>query len=252
MKTSAKYLCIFVLCLLVPFLNKAQDKIETDRPDQSENTHIINPNEFQVETGILVNGYKEGDASLIGSALVRYGLAKRVELRLLVEEGKRSLTYFQETAQGRFPIALSAKVALVEDDRVLPDITLVSFLNLPVISHPDENTHWAPAFIMALEKEVSKVTLTGNGGVQWDAFQPGHSYQGTGGISYEVGTNWKLFGEYYGRYENGKIPLHNLDAGLLYTLNNNVQLDLAYGRSIHAELPNSFITLGISFKLADK
>jgi hypothetical protein len=231
---------------------KAQKPMDTDRPDQSENAHVLEPKELQVETGVLVNTYSEGKSSVIGSGLIRYSLIGGIEARILVEDGKGSKRFFKETAQGRFPASFSTKFGLLEKHKWLPDITLVSFLNLPFFSDTDENKLWAPAFVFALEKKLSKMTIEANAGIKWDAFKIGHNYQASASLNYELSDKWKLFNEYYGQYEQGERPMNNADAGLLFIINDNLQLDLAAGSQIFATHHNPFGTLGFSFRLPKK
>lgn len=163
-------LYLFILLAVSVFESQAQEPIDSDRPSQSESVHLLQPKEVQIETGVLVNTYSdsEGEPSVIGSGLIRYGLTERVEARILVEEGKGSTRFYSETAQGRFPVSLSTKAGLLENHKWIPDITLISYLNLPFFSSDDENKFWAPAFIFAFGKKLNKLTLEINTGIERD------------------------------------------------------------------------------------
>ncbi len=71
-----------IIFALASMWAQAQEEMDADRPDQSENAHVLEAGEFQVETGLLVDNYEEGESSIIESALLRYGVTKGLEARL--------------------------------------------------------------------------------------------------------------------------------------------------------------------------
>jgi hypothetical protein len=83
---------ITLLLLLAHLVAIAQNKIETDRPDQTENTFVMRPRDLQFETGFILDRFNHTN-EYIGHGLVRYGVVKNVELRLLIEEGKNRDAY---------------------------------------------------------------------------------------------------------------------------------------------------------------
>lgn len=61
----------------------AQNVINTDRPDQSDGTHIVEKNLIQLETGLQFSKFDEVTTGFDNVTLVRYGVKRRFEVRLL-------------------------------------------------------------------------------------------------------------------------------------------------------------------------
>ncbi len=126
-------------------------------PDETQETDLVDSGDWQMEAAYLHNIYKTDGNSAIAQGLLRYGVSKRLELRLLVETGRQLGQYIEETVQSTYPAAVSAKVLILKDHQYLPDITLISFLHLPVYkTSKDKKAFWSPIFIMAFQKEMGK------------------------------------------------------------------------------------------------
>ncbi len=61
----------------------AQNMINTDRPDQSDGTHIVEKQYFQIESGVQFSKSNETSNSFDNITLIRYGITKKFEARLL-------------------------------------------------------------------------------------------------------------------------------------------------------------------------
>jgi len=122
--------------LFVLWLNyaTAQDssRMETDRPDQTDGANVLNKKEVQFETELYYNTFDSGRAAIISSSLLRYGLFKNCEVRLLIEEGRERDKFIDETTQGFYPLALSVKLALLKDHPILPDVVLITYVKMPL------------------------------------------------------------------------------------------------------------------------
>jgi hypothetical protein len=242
-----------LLSAVAPCYLYAQSEIETDRPDQAENTHVISPKEIQFETGFMLNRL-EHQNEYIGSGLLRYGLKGNAELRLLIEDGKGRDTYIEETAQANYPLALSGKLALLKDQKLLPDITLIGYVKLPFTSHTSQQAkYWSPACIFAFQNKASeKFEINYSAGIKWDSFDPQHVYTGNVSLQFKIFQKVQFFTEYFGQYQKGDRPSHNTDAGILVLLTDNMQLDFSAGASIFsAQHPDHFLSVGFSFRLHD-
>src|SRR5688572_10151783 len=88
--TLMRNVVIIVLILYgCGFRSYSQEKeMNTDRPDQTEETHLVNKHQLQVETGFLYNKYDTGRSSFISRTMIRYGISKKWEVGLLVEQGR--------------------------------------------------------------------------------------------------------------------------------------------------------------------
>jgi hypothetical protein len=68
-------------------------------------------------------------------------------------------------------------------------------------------------------------------------------------VGYSHGPSTSFFLEYFSSFEKQLKPQHNIDGGVLYLLNHNFQIDLAFGSSIDFVKDDYFITTGLSYKL---
>src|SRR6476469_5110276 len=79
-KTKPAFLIIFFLATCF-HAALAQDKMETDRPDQTETPFLIPKRYFQTELGLTKqNEYNKNWKILYPTALFKYGMSKRGEL----------------------------------------------------------------------------------------------------------------------------------------------------------------------------
>lgn len=235
------------------------EELSTDRPDQSEAPKLVPKGSFQIEAGAVATRFREEDKSgeqtaLTGVMFLRYGLLKRLELRAVVEEGRLRDRFIQETTQGLYPLALGAKVALIEEQKgLLPEASLIGYINLPFLARADSQRGlYSPAIIAAFEnKFLRKWEVEYNVGWKQDAFDTDYEWMGSLSLHYEVSDKLKLFTEYFAHYPPNEPALHNIDGGLMYLLKDNIQIDFALGSSIKAQAENSnyFGAIGFSARL---
>lgn len=111
MKTGVTLLAAFILYAnhlmaqqQTDTTKKQQSEMSIDLPGQTEETALVEKGQVQLETSLLYNRYKNVPSSLIGRALLRYGLSKRLEIRFLVEDGRQRDQYIEETVQSIYPL----------------------------------------------------------------------------------------------------------------------------------------------------
>jgi len=241
-----KYL---LLLLLLPISVIAQEKISTEQPDQSYGADVLEKKEFQFETSVYYNSIKENPNPVISTTLLRYGLFKNVEIRLLAEQGDYRDVYISETAHSTYPLAFGTKIALVKEQKYVPGIAIVAYLALPFTNFDHQNSQWSPGFVAAFDKHLSDFTLTLNGGIKEEAFEHKWEYMYTTDLKYEVSEKVQVFAEYFGQYEKQEDPVHNMDSGVMLLLNKKCQIHLAGGMSVAHHPSYYFVNSGIAFKL---
>ncbi|RYE25563.1 MAG: transporter [Sphingobacteriales bacterium] len=250
------YLLLFSL-LFISFYSYAQEpptkhsEMNVDMPDETEETDLVDVHTIQLETAFLHNGYKDGESSNIGQAMLRYGVAKRLELRLLIEDGGMRDKYLDETVQSTYPMALGTKVQLLKDHKILPDITFVGYLKLPFTSrNKEQEMYWSPIALLAFQHEFGdKWKLEYNIGTQQEAFGPDWSFLGNGSVHYKVTDPLELFFEYYAQFSNEETASHNLGAGVAYQLGEHFEFYASTGARIDTEDNNHFFAGGVAFRL---
>ena len=251
-----------IIIFLVPVFLKAQTdstgkkkpvEINADLPDETEETDLVETGKLQIETGVLYNRYKEdGPASVIGQGLLRYGVSKRLEVRLLVEDGRQRDTYITKTVQSTYPMAASAKVLLLQDVKGLPDVTLVSYLKLPFTSHNSlQKAYWSPSIGLAFQNKFGsdKFKLEYNVGGQQEAYSTDWVVFVNASMHYKLTDQLELFTEYFSQLQPGETPQHNLGGGVSYQLNNYFEFYVSSGGTIHYDEANHFYSGGVAMRL---
>jgi hypothetical protein len=244
---------IVIICLLAACARaQGQEKeMNPDRPDQTEEVHLVPKGRFMLETGISTNQFDSGRNANIVKTMLRYGITKRMELGFLMEQGRDRNRYMEETVQSTYPLALRLKLALLEKHHWLPDITLVTYWQIPV-SKNDKGDHAqnSISMLLAFLNEFSeKWKLEYNAGFQQEAFSKDIAWQVYTSIHYKLTDKLESFIGSYSQFQNYKQPFHNVDAGLGFKLKENIQLDVAAGTSVDYPERNKFLTVGISVML---
>ncbi len=231
--------------------SKKLKEMEVDMPDETQETDLIEKGHWQIETAYLHNIYKEGNPSSVGQGLFRYGVSKHLELRLLIEAGSELERYIEETVQSTYPAAASAKILLVKDNKYLPDITLVSYLQLPIYkASKDKKAYWSPSFLLAFQNKLgSKWKLEYNAGIQQEAYSTQWAWIGNASLHYKLTDQLEIFTEYFAQYQSGENPQHNVGGGLAYQLNNNIEFFAMAGGTVDYAESNHYYNGGIAFRL---
>lgn len=227
---------------------EAQNVINTDRPDQSDGTHIVEKNYFQVETGVQFSKLDKITKGFDNLTLIRYGVTKYFEIRLL---NQYSVMHDSNMIAGIKPITISFKNQLCKQNGLLPKITLVSYFHLPItVSSSFPSHHFGYTFNVAARHDLSsKLKIYSNLGINQDQESTDISYLSTVEINYNVTQQFSAFIEYFGNYAAHNNPSNGMDIGFIYALKNNLALDLAFGSpTLHLAF-NKFISFGISYRL---
>ena len=244
-----KIVSLVNVILFLTLTGRSQEKINTDRPDQSDGASVVSRGKVQLETELYYNSFWEGKPALISSTLLRFGIVNNIELRLLTEQGQERDRFIAETTQGLYPLAVSAKVAIVKDLRMLPDISLVGYLHCPVTSGKENGRYWSPIITLVLEKEFDRFTFTTNASIKQEAFEKKWIWQGGGEIKMELSDHFSAFAEYFAQYDKQEAPLHNVDSGILWYIQPKWMVHVAAGTNIFTSERNYFINTGLAFGL---
>lgn len=152
------YFLLLIITVIVPCWSEAQ-QLNTDRPDQSDGAAVVDKGKFQLESSFYFTTIDQNQHASILSSLLRYGLANKLELRLLAEQGHHRDLFIEQTAHSQFPLALSIKWNLLKDKETMPDLSIVSYLQLP-FTNGAQPSLWAPGILLILEKEYKPFTIT--------------------------------------------------------------------------------------------
>ena len=232
--------------------------ISTDRPDVTESPYLMDKGFFQVEAGIISQHDKpstdikmsELSAPLI---LLRYGLAKNVELRAGIDyiSSKVTINDSSTSTSGLSPFFLGTKVHLFQEKGSVPETALLLGVTLPFKENSEfQSEYIGLAFRFAMQNTLSKrFSLSYNLGGLFGADSPG----ATGFYSVALGAvlvkKLSAFVELYGFLPEKTSPDHRFDAGFTYLVLKNLQADISGGLGISEGSPDYFLGMGLSWRL---
>jgi hypothetical protein len=241
-----------VLLGSLPFLTMAQDKIESDRPTESQNASLVGKGTFQVESGLRKDQENNRDYSVQHpNAILRYGLVDRLELRL--ETTVETQRYYTKNKfnYGLEPVELGVKAHVYHTKDTSFSSTLYGLIGLSRMAskdHKHDDTYYRVRLLF--ENELSdKIKLTYNVGRDWDSDERQHNWIYTFSPQIQLTDKWDLFVEGFGYLQKGNKPEHYIDGGLTYYINNNLALDLDVGKGVSSKSVEYFMTAGVSFKI---
>ena len=245
MKKEIFYLVIILIC---SYGLAAQNVINTDRPDQSDGTHIVEKNLTQVETGLQFSKFDEATNGYDNVTLIRFGVTRHFEVRLL---NQYSVVNDSNRTSGFRPLTISFKNQLCAQKGLLPKITLVSYFHLPItISPAFKGDHLGYTFTFAGRHDLTpKMKIYSNLGINRDQESTDINYLATLEANYNVTDRFSSFVEYFGNYAAHTSSSNGMDIGFIYAFKNNFAVDLAFGSPTMNLASNKFISFGISARL---
>jgi Putative MetA-pathway of phenol degradation len=253
----AKKITLSFIFLYSGFISfSQQNRIDTDRPDQTESSGIVPKNYFQAEIGFnKENTYNNNYDLLHPTSLLKYGLGG-IELRL---QSVFLSSYEQYIPQPRWttglePVEIGIKVALAEEKKILPQTSLIVHVGIPTFaSRSFRYDHLAPTFKLTMQKTLSSWAGIGaNLGVAWDGTSSNPAWLYTFSPGFNVGQNWYTYIEAFGFIKRNELPQHNLDGGIAYYITNNTKIDISAGAGISKASPKNYVALGFSFRIDTK
>lgn len=244
------------LLLTMQALAQQTEKIETDRPSESESPFVVPNKWLQFEMGFSLQEEEGGIRTILHPSLLsKYGIGNRFEIRLITEwetiETLMLIPSGNEFISGLKPVKLGGKLLLLEEKGALPKTAFIFQTSIPHLATAKmKENRWLPDFRLAMQNSLSKtVNLGYNIGAEWreEEKSPFFHYSISPGI--DLGEKWYAFVEVYGYINSGTDPDHVFDGGFAFTPTSNTRLDLSAGFGLGNSDPRYFASLGFSFRL---
>ena len=210
-------------------------QISTDRPDQTEGTHVLKNGNFQIESGWTFNS----DGGSLNN-LLRIGTFKGIELRF-----STNLISVHEDMTGLFPslgnLEFGAKFKILDKKETL---TKISFL-----SHLSVSTEYSDNSGGLLNRVLVSHELSESFELAYNLGYTKYFEQDNGLVVYSLvvaksfgnlGAFVEIFGESYSSW----------DLGITYLIKDNLQADISYGQGINNEL--SYLSIGAAWNFSLK
>lgn len=242
---------LFVLAISAGSTLKAQElePLQADRPDQTECASLVPAGYIQAETGFLYEkGGPDARSFLYPSILWKYGVNDRFEVRLITEAGMEE--YGEERISGFYPLTVGFKTRLLDEDGIVPQTAFLGHLTSCKSGKEAFRPEWlAPSFRLSMQHTLSdRLSLGYNLGTEWsgNSNEPTYIYSLAIGIS--ITPRLGGFIEVYGYLPVEEDADHRFDCGLTYLISNDLMVDLSGGVGITENAPDSFISLGFSWR----
>ena len=224
--------------------------IATDRPDQTECPFIVPANHFQMETGfIFENTDRYSHSFVYPTALLKYGLNNRFELRLITEF--KSTRSVDQVVTGLSPVTIGFKINLTEEKGILPTTSFIGHLTIPDLASSKLRTsYYAPAFRFTMQHTLSrKISLAYNLGAEFNGESPEPSWLYTLTTGCSISDKWSAYIELYGFASKISAADHRFDCGLAYLVKPNILIDISGGFGLTESAPNYYTAVGFSLRL---
>ena len=205
-------------------------QISTDRPDQTEGTHVLRNGDFQIESGWTFNS----DGGSLNN-LLRIGTFKGIELRF-----STNLISGHEDMTGLFPsldnLEFGAKFKILDKKETL---TKISFL-----SHLSVSTEYSDNSGGLLNRILVSHELSESFEIAYNLGYSKYFEQDNGLLVYSLVIT-KSFGNLGAFVEIFGDSYSNWDLGITYLIKDNLQADISYGQGINNEL--SYLSIGAAW-----
>jgi len=249
---------VFFIFLLAGLHAFAQEKIDTDRPDQTESAVLVPKKYFQAEFGFGKENLEGKNYTLAHPAfLLKYGLSKRFELRLESEYTSEYIHLIPETktTTDLQPIEIGTKIALFEEKDLRPKTSLIIHVGSSFKgSNPFEWPYHISYRITCQHSITEKIGLGYNLGQQSD--EEGWAWLYTFSPNISIGKRWYGYVEAFGFKGSGMSVnrkwQHAFDAGFAYYISNDAKVDLSGGIGLADNPMRNYIALGFSFRIPVK
>lgn len=251
--------CASIVLLLLSKAGIAQiEKIETDRPDQTESPFTVPKKWIQFEMGFLKESDKYNSLSLRDfhfhhpALLSKYGLTKCFELRFITEVGttkeKATPDYYKYTGITSFQFG--GKVNFFNEKGWRPKTSLIAhydFARLRTGYYKD--TIDGANFRFTMQHTVSSLlSISYNIGMRWERFGNPPAYIYTFAPGFNLSEDWYAYIEAFGFIWKDESPENSIDAGVAYSINDNFKIDASAGFGINKKAPDNYFAVGASFR----
>ncbi len=250
---------LLLLTLATPAGAQQSQPLVTDRPDQTESATTVRPGVVQLEIGVTLGGDDAVRTVAAPEALVRVGLARRLEARATFAGWMRAVPRFGGGAavHGVGDVGVGFKYRLTDGDGWPPAAAVVADLTLPTGDEGFGSPRTDPTLLLAAAHEVGEAVGIGyNLGAAWatvdeavDVTTAHLLYSFVVGLS--VHNAVAVFLEPF-----GALPLNEaaasryaLDGGLTLRLRRNLQLDVSAGFGLPDPADDWFAGAGVSVRL---
>ncbi|MBO4362351.1 MAG: transporter [Paludibacteraceae bacterium] len=235
--------------------------LSADRPGEGTGSEVLNKGFIQCETGIECLHTLGTHLLTMPTTLFRFGLHKRVELRLeytgtmmVLDHPDIAPTTPDEHLYILAPLEVGAKILLWDhhggslDKAWIPRAAVLCNLGLPISNSLAKDLPLSGSVDLLFENEITEWLSFGyDVGVQWNEWAPAPDIFASLSVNFEPTNHLGLFIESFNLFDPDAIDLNtgktythchiNLDFGITYAVHPRVQLDAYAGFNIYNSGP---------------
>jgi len=250
-------LLAFILAGMLPLHGQNQPPsvdaagpIATDRPAVTNSSVVIPAGSLQAENGFLETS-SQGQSVLDGpESLVRFGVAKRTELRFTVPDYFYNLGAGDGVSSGFGDFAIGVKEQLGPTGGF--DVSVILFLSFPTGADTVSSGGYDPGLQVPWSRALSaNWTAAGMFSVYWPT--QGRTRNVTGESTFlfdrQLTKPWEAFVEYAGDFPEVGGPRHLLHCGTALKITKQQQIDFHVGVGLSSAAVDHLIGIGYSFRI---
>jgi len=248
-------LLVFIWAGMVPLHAQGQlpsvdasPPISTDRPAVTDSSIVVPAGSLQAENGFLETS-SQGQNVVDGpETLVRFGIAKRTELRFTLPDYFYNLNTSPGSGFGDFAFGIKEQLGPTPGKF---DVSVVLFLSFPTGANTVSSGGYDPAFQVPWSRALSaNWTAAGMFSVYWPT--QGRTRNVTGESTFlldrQLTKPWDAFVEYVGDFPESGGPRHLLHFGTALKIAKQQQIDFHVGVGLSSAAVDHFIGIGYSFR----
>jgi hypothetical protein len=239
---------------------KRDEPLASDRPDFTEASSTVGAGLTQIEMGYTFihdhDNATDTQQHSFPEALFRIGMfADWFEWRIAYNHGSQGVTVGGApftTDAGAEDLYVGVKLALTEQDGILPEMALIPQMTLPV-GHETFTAHEVcPGVNWLYGWDVVEFLSTAG------STQINKSVDEDGSIYYEIAQSWTIgytFTEHWGGYTevfalfpsgaSTALPEYYFDGGFIFPITNDLQFDVRAGVGLNQPADDYFLGTGV-------
>jgi len=253
-------LILFLLFFVLPLIAQSQyaETIRTGRPGVAIGPFAVGKQVLQVQSGVNFGKSDFGSSnqreSILGIAVIRYGIWKKFEINGAVGYSHDKITSENEAAlfKGLSVAQVGFRVLLRDGQGSGPNIGFQSRLKLNVLAKDFEQKNLANVSVLAVSQKLGqKVGLLTNLGITWSGNESTPTTIYALNLNMPVGKRISVFIENYGSIYQQDLDTR-FDTGIGFLINSDLQLDCSFGYGRNELETDYFADIGISWRSVGK
>lgn len=255
----AKIICSLWFTFFSLILCAQIEKLETDRPGETITPGTVTKKWMQFETGLSIQtekiNYPKKDLYIKHPYLLsKYGLGKRIEIRLITELAtiKEKNVNGNTIRTGLNSVQLGGKLNFLKGKGLSPKVSLIAHYDFRRFRtmYKSRDTIDGANFRFAFQHTFSEnIFLSYNLGMEWKKFNTRNpTYLYSFSPRFNVTEKWFAFIEVFGFIWKNYSPENSIDFGAAYNISNNFKIDASVGFGLNKKAPDNFYAIGASFR----